>query len=174
MPTSYMKVKRNSSADEWYTPSDAVHLIEPYLPDNSVVWCPFDTKDSEFVKVLSENHKVIHTHIFDGQDFFQYEPSEPYDVIVSNPPFSRKDDVFERLFDLDKPFAMVMSMNNIFDSKRRYRLFRDNEFELLVPEGRIKFNKDKQGKLMVSPPFQSVFVCHELLDKQIVFVDKEK
>lgn len=42
------------------------------LKAGSTVWCPFDTKDSNYVKVLEENgFNVIHTHIFDGQDFFE-------------------------------------------------------------------------------------------------------
>ena len=114
---------------------------------------------------------MIFSHIDDGQDFFEYEPSEHYDYIVSNPPFSRKDDVFERLFALGKPFAMVMSMNNVFDSKRRYAMFSQHDFEILVPRGRTKFIRRGDNEALCAPPFQSVYICHDMLPTQIVFTE---
>lgn len=164
MSTSYLKVKNSSDADEWYTTNTMVDRILPYIPDSSTVWCPFDKGDSNFVQRLTEaGINVIYSHIDDGQDFFQFEPEEPYDYIVSNPPFSRKDEVFERLFSLGKPFAMVMSMNNIFDSKQRYAMFSQNEFEILVPRGRTKFIRggQRQNRLTRrrSSRCMSVMIC---------------
>ena len=36
--------------DECLTPDYGVKPIIKYIPKNAVVWCPFDTKESEFVK----------------------------------------------------------------------------------------------------------------------------
>ena len=83
----------NSGNDEFYTPYYAIEPIMKYIPRErervtTRIWCPFDTKNSEFVILLEEaGHKVIYSHIDLGQDFFEYEPSE-YDYIISNPPFS--------------------------------------------------------------------------------------
>ena len=50
--------------DEYYTPAYAVRPILKYLKPNAKIWCPFDTADSEFVKVLTEaGHEVVHSHI---------------------------------------------------------------------------------------------------------------
>lgn len=65
---------------------------------------------------------------------------------------------------------MIMNFNGLFDSKARYQLFKDNKFELLIPKGRIKFF-DETMTVRNSPNFQSVYVCSNVLDKQIVFVD---
>ena len=101
-----------SENDELYTPKILVEAIVRFIPKGSTVWCPFDTANSEFVLVLREKgFKVIHSHIWDGKDFLTYEPDEHYDCIVSNPPFSIKLDVFKRLFDLGKPFAILMNSN---------------------------------------------------------------
>lgn len=101
-----------SENDELYTPRILVEAIVHFIPKGSTVWCPFDTANSEFVLVLREKgFKVIHSHIWDGKDFLTYEPVEHYDCIVSNPPFSIKLDVFKRLFDLGKPFAILMNSN---------------------------------------------------------------
>jgi hypothetical protein len=82
--------------DECYTPSYTVKPIIKYIEQyyqtskNSklTVWCPFDTKDSEFVKQISKLSyiDVVHSHINEGKDFFKYEPKH-WDIIISNPPF---------------------------------------------------------------------------------------
>lgn len=75
-----------------------------------IIWCPFDLQMSKYVEVLSKipNVKVLYTHIDTGENFFFYEPKEEYDIIISNPPFSQKDNVLKRLFELDKPYAMLL------------------------------------------------------------------
>lgn len=56
-----------SKNDEWYTPAYAVYPIIQFLKPESVIWCPFDTAESEFVKVLKKhNFKVIFSHILSG------------------------------------------------------------------------------------------------------------
>lgn len=85
--------------DERYTPPILVAPILDYLKPNSTIWCPFDTYSSEFVTLLEEaGHNVIYSHISTGQDFFLWEPDEEYDYIISNPPFSKKLEVLERLY----------------------------------------------------------------------------
>ena len=70
----------NHVNDERYTPEILVKPIIKYLKPNSTIWCPFDTKNSEFVINLeAAGHKVIYSHIILGQDFFTYEPEEDYD-----------------------------------------------------------------------------------------------
>ena len=49
--------------DECYTPAYGVTPILKYIPKNVVVWCPFDTIDSEFVKQISKQNEVVFTHI---------------------------------------------------------------------------------------------------------------
>jgi hypothetical protein len=64
---------------------------------------------SNYVKVLSEEgFKVIYSHIDEGKNFFFYEPESEYDIIISNPPFSQKDNVLKRLYELNKPYAMLL------------------------------------------------------------------
>jgi hypothetical protein len=75
--------------DECYTPAYGVRPILKYIPKGKIVWCPFDTKESWFVKLISKQNSVVHSHINDGKDFFKYEP-KAWDMIISNPPFTNK------------------------------------------------------------------------------------
>lgn len=116
-------------------------------------------------------YEVAYGHIETGQDFFDYREPQG-EIVVSNPPFSKRDAIFERLYELQVPFALVMNFNGLFDSRKRANLFRANRVELLVPRGRMRFIHKDRGQLN-APNFQSVYVCNGVLDKQITFSDCE-
>lgn len=159
--------RQKAKSDEWYTPRSAVEVIVPYLKNFKTIWCPFDTSESNYVKVLEENgFNVIHTHIDDGQDFFE-ETVPECDAIISNPPYSIKDDVIERLFSFNKPFAMLMNVSSLFDSKRRFEFYQQNPVNLLYIYPRVRFFNDERGLSTSSPTYQSAYVCYGILDHQI-------
>ena len=94
-----------SKNDEFYTPIYAIKPIEKYLKKGSIIWCPFDTDDSLFVKYFKhQGYTVINTHILNGEDFFDIEVPQ-CDYIISNPPYSVKGEVLQRLFELKKTFC---------------------------------------------------------------------
>lgn len=97
-------------------------------------------------------------------------PTEPYDGIVSNPPYSLKTEVFERLFGLGKPFAMLVGVVGLFESQKRFEMFRDNTFEIMYLNRRVSYMQDYElGDCKLNPPFSSVYLCSGLLPQQIVF-----
>lgn len=151
--------------DECYTPSYGVTPIIQYIPKDAKVWCPFDTKDSEFVKQISQSHSVVYSHINEGQDFFNYEPYH-WDVIVSNPPFTNKRKFFERALSFNKPFALIMSNTWLNDSAPK-QLFKDKDLQLLMFERRMEFvqpNGITTGKVT----FSSSYYCWNFLPKQLI------
>lgn len=156
--------------DEYYTPLYAVDPILDFIPKGAVVWCPFDTEQSYFVKAIrGYGNEVIATHLETGQDFFQYEP-EKYDLIVSNPPYSKKTEVFERLFKLGKPFAMLVGAVGLFESQKRFNLFKKNKFEILMFNKRISFRQKHYNDILErNPPFSTWYICSKMLPEQIVF-----
>ena len=164
-----------SKNDEFYTPRYAIEPILKYLKNNSKIWCPFDTEESLFVQELrKEGHEVLPTHIANGEDFFEMEAPE-CDYIISNPPYSLKGQVFQRLFDLGIPFAMLVGVVGLFESQKRFEMFRDNHFEIMYLNKRVAYFKDyKDEKPSLNPPFSSVYLCSNVLPKQIVFEEIKK
>lgn len=158
--------KQHGKTDEWMTPSSAVYPLTPYIKPDTMVWCPFDKADSAFVRVLSTECEVVNTHIDYGEDFFTTNIEE-CDYIISNPPFSIREAVFERLFLLDKPFAMLANYAGLWDSGKRFNLFKNHGIELLILRGRTKFIRPNEPA--ASPLFQSVYVCHNMLPERIVY-----
>jgi len=149
------------SNDECYTPRYWVEPIVKYLPKDKIIWCPFDTNNSEFVKVLREKwFHVVHSHISEWKDFFTYEPKE-WDIIISNPPFTGKREIFDRVLSFWKPFALIMTNTWLNDSAPK-QLFKDKDLQLLMFDKRIKYNDDNKIT------FSSSYYCWNVLPKQII------
>lgn len=146
-----------------------------YIRPNSIVWCPFDTRESIFVNLLEDSgHRVVATHISNGEDFFDIDTPD-CDYIISNPPYSIKTEVFQRLFEIGKPFAMLVGVVGLFESQRRFEMFKNNQFEILYMNQRVAYfkNYDEQ-KPSLNPPFSSVYLCSKMLPSQIVFEEIQK
>lgn len=152
----------NNKNDERYTPPILVEPILKYIKPNSTIWCPFDTENSEFVILLKEaGYNVIYSHINLGQDFFDYEPIEKYDYIISNPPFSRKIDILDRLYKLNKPFAMLMNIECL-NYQAMGEFFLDKELQLLIVDKKVSFDGNTAS-------FNTSYFCNDILPKQIIF-----
>ena len=153
--------------DYYYTPSILINPILKYLKPNSIIWCPFDTEDSLYVKILRENgFKVIATHIdIDNGDFFELDID--CDYIISNPPFSDKIDIFKKLFELNKPFMMLMNImvlnyqviGDLFYEAQEYY---NKDIQLLIFDKKVSFNGNTSS-------FNSSYICYNVLPKQIIW-----
>jgi hypothetical protein len=170
-----LDIVAGSQNDEFYTPSYAIEPLYEYIKPNSVIWCPFDTDNSLFVKLLKkQGHTVINTHLESGNNFFEVQPPK-CDYIISNPPYSLKYEVFARLFEIGKPFAMLVGVVGLFESQKRFNLFKNNQFEILYMNKRISYFKDyNDQKPSLNPPFSSVYLTSKMLPQQIVFKEINK
>ena len=164
----YLTAKTDKESDETFTPRLAVLPLIKYLDKDKIIWCPFDTEDSEFVKVFKENgFKVIYSHIDNGQNFFSYEPEEKYDIIISNPPFSIKDDILKRLYELNKPFMMLLPLPTL-QGQKRFKYLKDTQ--ALVFDKRINYYRDKdKQEVQKGISFASIYVCKDILPKDLIF-----
>lgn len=157
--------------DNGITPAYAVRPLIPYLKDAGYrkILCPFDTKDSMYVKVLSEaGFSVRHRHISEGKDFFRLAKTDA-DIIISNPPYSIKDKVLRKLYRLNKPFAMLLPITSL-QSTKRTPLFRFYGLELMVFDRRICFyDADNPTKYLKGIAFSTAYFCKGLLPEKLVF-----
>ena len=163
----YLTAKTDKESDQVYTPSYAVKPIIKYIKPGSIVWCPFDTIDSAYVEELNAaGFTVIYSHIDNGQNFFEYEPDE-YDVIISNPPFSIKDDILRRLNELDKPYAMLMPLPAL-QGQKRFKYLKGSQ--ALIFDKRINYFKDRKTKeIQKGISFASIYICKNFLPSDLLF-----
>lgn len=152
--------------DECYTPSYGVTPILKYIPQDVVVWCPFDKEESEFVKQIQKQNAVIFSHLDNGCDFLSWEPESHWDVIISNPPFTNKRKFFERALSFNKPFALIMTNTWLNDSAPK-QLFKNKDLQLLMFDKRMKFYSP-DGRANDKITFSSSYYCWNFLPKQLI------
>lgn len=116
--------------------------------------------------ICAGGYKVVRSHLDDGQDFFTYEP-EDYDIIVSNPPFAIKDKILERLYELNKPFAILLPLNSL-QGKTRYKFFKQG-IQLLSFDQRIGYhNQEHMDEPVEGNPFATAYFCRDILPKDLI------
>jgi len=133
--------KTFTAHDDYMTPKSAWEDIKDYIPKEKIIWESFygDGKSGAFLKELG--FQVIHEKI----DFFSNDRG---DVIVSNPPFTMKKEVFQRLKILNKPFIMIMPSSTINTQYVRDIFANcDDRLQVIIPRKRIQFTKLVNGKI---------------------------
>lgn len=134
-------ITKNVYSDEWYTSRTTIETMLDIFPcsDTDTILCPFDSKESQFVKVLQERgHKVI----YGIRDFLEKEPYS-FDCIYTNPPFSLKTDVIERCIATGKKCTLVLPLDSLGGVKR-HELYKKTNLFVYVPSKRIAYY-DEQG-----------------------------
>ncbi len=158
--------------DEYYTDARGVKPILKYLKPNSIIWCPFDTKDSEYVKVLTAaGHKVIPTHIWTGQDFLTYKPDFEYDYIISNPPYSIKKEIMIRLDQIGKPYAMLIGIQALTTVSFMRNWNPEFKRQLLMFKNKIFFENGAMEKTHYNKPgtyFHCYYFCNGWLPNDLI------
>ena len=167
----YLTAKTDRESDEVYTPAYAVQPLVKYIKQfnpNTTIWCPFDMEYSEYVKIFKQaGFKVIYSHIDNGENFFYYEPEENYDVIISNPPFSQKDDVLKRLYELNKPYAMLLPIPSL-QGQARFPYLKD-DLQYLGFDKRINYYMNKDfTQVQKGVSFGSCYLCKHFLPKDLI------
>lgn len=159
-----------SGNDEFYTPDYAVLPLLEFVDKRLNIWCPFDQAQSRIVRLFQERgNPVTATHIEDGADFFAIIPPV-CDVIISNPPYSKKTKVFQRLFEIGKPFAMLVGVAGLFESEARFSMFAEYDFEIMWLSKRVSYLRSYDAiQAELNPPFSSVWLTRGLLPKANVF-----
>ena len=156
--------------DNYNTPSILINMLVPYLRKweidfvnengyRPLIWLPFDTEESQYYKILKEQgFQVVRSHLNDDKDFFTYQP-EQFDIVVSNPPFSKKLEIMERIaFDLKKPFVLLMNMMAInYQNIGNFFQFLNPKIQFIIPDKKVSFDGNTSS-------FCSGYVCYDFID----------
>ena len=172
---AYLTCDRTENGDEVYTPFYAVAPLVKYIPKDWTIWMPFDEEWSAFYQTFKENgYKIIRSSIQDGYDFFDYEPAEHYDCIISNPPFSKKDEILKRLDEIGKPFAVLLPTNSL-QGKARYNNCFKNGIQYLGFNCRVDYHTNGNFQTYTKGNhFASAYFCRSVLPKDLIIEPLEK
>jgi hypothetical protein len=174
MNTGYLTSNRTASGDEVITPFLAVIPLLKYIPKNKIIWCSCDEDWSAYVQLFRENgYKVINSCLKNGQDFFEYEPDEQWDILITNPPFSLKDKWLERCYGFNKPFALLLPMNSL-QGQKRYKLFKQG-IELLAFDKRVDYHTNGNYQSTTKGNhFASAYYCRDFLPEKLILEELTK
>lgn len=126
---------RQGSPNNYQTPVCALAPLLPYLK-NKLVWeCACG--NGNLIRSISKITKCIGTDILTGQDFLTWTPPK-FDMIITNPPFSLKQEFLQRCYELRKPFALLLPLTT-FETIKRQALFRKYGLEVIFMPKRINF-----------------------------------
>jgi len=160
-------MSRNRS-DDFQTPPEAVLPLLPYLPQDGTIWECACGKGYLVEALRQAGRKVIATDKQDGRDFLTWQPSD-WHCIVTNPPYSLKNEFLARAYDLGKPFALLLPYTAL-ESAPRQRMFRHNGIQVMLLDKRIHFETPKQKASHAWFPVG--WFCWGLgLPEQLMFLD---
>ena len=167
--------------DNYYTQFYTYNNLKPYI-----------YKKGEIKKVIdpfqlgAKLSKITYYKrvIFDGwicdkgeEDFFEnLHLLECYDLIITNPPFSIKKEIMEKLIELEKPFIMVLN-STVLSSKWFHSLTKEKkeDFQITFPSGKISYelyNDEGQRIRDFDPKFYTVYISYKVEElKGVQFID---
>lgn len=172
------KTMKAGSPDNFQTDPAALDYLVRYIPKWRTIWEPACGNGNLITGFIERGYKnIIASDVKGGHDFMSWRPEQDFNCIVTNPPFSMKEQFMGRCYQLGKPWALLMPITT-FDSNKRRQLMASRGIEIILPTRRIKFetpNHDKrikEGKKPGSAWFYSAWFTWGLnLGKQLTFCD---
>jgi hypothetical protein len=165
-PMTLNGITKNVYSDEWYTSQETVDIaIELLDPEpNSLILCPFDSENSLFVKTLQA---MEHTVIYGIQDFIDGQ-FHIADYIITNPPFSIKDQIIRKVYEYGLKSVLVLPIDAL-GGVNRHNLYREYGYpSVYVPSRRIAYY-DEAGELRKGSSFHSVIMTFNQGDTEIMW-----
>lgn len=155
------------SADDFQTPTEALNPLILYLKDKRTIWECASGKGNLSSELRKNGFFVIGTDILNGHDFLEWEPDD-FDCIVTNPPYSLKEEFIKRCYELGRPFALLLPLTAL-ESEKRQKFWRQG-LQLIIPNKRFNFETPSGNGS--GSWFASAWFTHGLdLPNDINFVD---
>jgi len=166
-PTNGMKPKQNyrgdtdtsGPMDRCQTPAYAFAPLAEYIPSwMTRIWEPAKGEGYLAEAISSYGFEVITSDILTGQNFFEYEPDNEWDCLITNPPYSVKYDWLERCYELKKSFALLLPVETL-GAQTAQKFFRDYGIQVIFLDKRINFKMPNKGWDGSAAQFPTAWFC---------------
>lgn len=130
---------QQGASDDFQTPPIALNPLLPYLKKEWIIWECAAGMGNLSTALREKGYQVETSDITDTppRDFLNYEPPS-WDCIVTNPPFSIKQEFLQRCYSLQKPFALLLPLTT-FETAKRQALFQRHGVQIILFDKRINF-----------------------------------
>ena len=155
----------NDKTDNYITNKNGWESIKQFIPTNKIIYSPFYCDGSMKIYFKEMGYDIIHN----DEDFFINYNKHEYDIIIDNPPFSKRKEIFKKLKEIDKPF-IIICLSNLIACKYFTNLF-DENLQIIIPKSRTKFTKFQTNNSNYTPPMGTFFYCYKMgLVKDLIFI----
>lgn len=120
-------------------------------------------KKSNFTKVITKEYDP--KAIYGITDFLTKDYA--FDYLITNPPYSNKDEIIKRCIDSGKPCVLVLPIESLGGVKR-HELFKKTNISIYVPTKRIKFISET-GDASKAPAHHSIIMLINSVSTEIIF-----
>ena len=134
------KLMMNGHTDEIYTPEYALNPLLPFIAKFNVVWECAWGEGALATHLQKKGFDVLNEDV----DFFDFDLTNECDILITNPPYSKKDEFLKRAYELGKPFAFIMPLTTL-EGIKRGALFKKYGLQLIIPNRRINFITPNKG-----------------------------
>jgi len=134
---------RQGISNDFQTPVEALIPLYPYIKREWKVWECACGKGNLVNELSKRGYEVLGTDIISGDDFLTWKPDD-YDCIVTNPPYSLKQQFLQRCYELGKPFALLLPLTT-FETMKRQNLFKEYGVQVIFLDKRINFETPSGG-----------------------------
>ena len=128
---------QQGASNDFQTPPIALKPLLPYLKREWIIWECAEGRGNLTKEFKRLGYSVIGSDILTGQDFLNWQPVK-YDCIITNPPFSLKQEFLYRCYCLKKPFALLLPLTT-FETQKRQALFQKYGVQVIFLNKRINF-----------------------------------
>lgn len=158
-------ITSNYYSDEWFTDQETVDLIVSLLQPKRTICCPFDSEFSLFTKTAKQRGQCL----YGMQNWLDVDYE--YDYLMTNPPFSIKDLVIEKVAKSEKPSALVLPLDSLGGVKR-HTIYKNYGYPAVyIPTRRINYY-DKNWVKRLGSNFHSVILLFNTGREGLIWASK--
>lgn len=175
-------------SDHFQTPDYALRPLIPYLKPGAYIWECAEGTGNLGEGLESQGFGVRGSDLYprrnqrpidflDTNDYpdwllirlgiIEEKPAlKKFDYIITNPPYSLKNEFLKQCYDIGLPFALLQPIT-FFGTFKRQRMFADYDLDVLFLGGRINFETPSgQGS---GAWFETMWVTRGILPERMVF-----
>jgi len=128
---------KHGQINDFQTPPNALNPLLPFLKRNWIIWECAEGEGNLTKALHKKGFKVIGSDVLTGKDFLKWQPDQ-FDCIITNPPYSIKQQFLERAYQLRKPFAFLLPLTAL-ETEKRQKLYKDFGLQIILLSKRINF-----------------------------------
>lgn len=151
------------------TPPYALEPLLPYLEPGTRIWEPAAGEGLLAAALRLVGHPTVTSDVQAGQDFFTWSPDEPWDVLVTNPPYSMKYRWIARCYELGRPWALLVPLETLGAGRDAQPLFKRYGVEVMLLSRRVNFKMPEKGWEGSSAQFPVIWLSWQVTGQPLTF-----